>query len=81
MEKLLTKMKDPKNSVIVWDNASAHRNPEMKQMVQEKGVTLHYLPSGSSNLVSTELNIGAFDGMHLILPVSSIYTLIDILLF
>ena len=40
--------KDPKNTVLVMDNASYHRNKALKQLCKDRGLGLLYLPPCSS---------------------------------
>lgn len=46
--KLVNKSQDPRNTVIVLDRASYHRNPENVAYLQRKGVGILYLPPSSS---------------------------------
>jgi len=45
---LITKM--PKNSVVVMDNASFHKNTKIKSILEENGHALEYLPPYSPDL-------------------------------
>lgn len=50
----------PPNSVIILDNCRIHKDPEMIQMVQQRGMRIEFLPPYSPDLNPIEL---CFAGM------------------
>jgi len=41
--------------VVVWDNLAAHKDPEVRKLVEEKGAKLYFLPPYSPDLNPIEL--------------------------
>jgi transposase len=40
----------PKNSIIIWDNASFHKSKSLKEILEEAGHTMIFLPAYSPDL-------------------------------
>ena len=52
VRKIAAWAKDPKNTVLVLDNASYHRSKVVKQIAETKGMGLLFLPASSSKYTS-----------------------------
>lgn len=40
----------PKNSMLIWDNASFHKSQALRELVEESGHTMIFLPAYSPDL-------------------------------
>lgn len=40
----------PKNSILIWDNATFHKSQELRDLVEQAGHTMLFLPAYSPDL-------------------------------